>query len=168
MTLRTLDLFARRSLAVLTLLCVAGSVTSSLRNHPHSLAYFNEVAGGPENGWRHMLGSNLDWGQDLLFLKEWLGSHAITTPVEYKSYRRYHASYASFCTPHPVPRVSRPSDDDTSHLSSDQIFVISATRLAQERSTLSHVTFSRRFAKTRSVSRIGYSLFVFRYDEDYW
>ncbi len=65
MTLRTLDIFARLCLAVFALLCVAGSATSSLRNHPHSLSYFNEAAGGPENGWKHMLGSSFDWGQDL-------------------------------------------------------------------------------------------------------
>jgi hypothetical protein len=74
MTLRTVDLFVRRSLATIALLCVAGSATSSLRNHPHSLAYFNELAGGRENGSRHLLHSNLDGGQDLLFAKEWLKS----------------------------------------------------------------------------------------------
>ncbi len=72
----TLDVFVRRTLAALTLLCVAGSVSSSLWNHPHSLAYFNEAAGGPENGWRHMLRSNIDWGQDLLYLKRWQDQHA--------------------------------------------------------------------------------------------
>ncbi len=72
MTLRTLDILARRSVAVLTLLCVAGSATSSLWNHPHSLAYFNEAAGGPANGHKYMLGSNLDLGQDLYFLRAWL------------------------------------------------------------------------------------------------
>jgi Dolichyl-phosphate-mannose-protein mannosyltransferase len=32
--------------------------------HPHYLAYFNELAGGPANGWRWLIDSNLDWGQD--------------------------------------------------------------------------------------------------------
>lgn len=68
MTRRTLETLARRSLAVMVSLCLAASVASSLQVHPHSLAYFNEAAGGPENGWRHMLGSNFDWGQDLLVL----------------------------------------------------------------------------------------------------
>ena len=56
------------ALAALPLLCVAAAAFSSLRNHPHSIAYFNEVAGGPGNGWRHMLGSSFDWGQDWLQL----------------------------------------------------------------------------------------------------
>lgn len=36
-----------------------------LRGHPHHLAYFNELAGGPRGGARWLADSNLDWGQDL-------------------------------------------------------------------------------------------------------
>jgi len=32
--------------------------------HPHYLAYFNELAGGPANGARWLIDSNLDWNQD--------------------------------------------------------------------------------------------------------
>ena len=32
---------------------------------PSYVAYFNELAGGPEGGWRYVNDSNLDWGQDL-------------------------------------------------------------------------------------------------------
>lgn len=35
----------------------------SLAIHPHYLAYFNLLAGGPDNGWRVAVDSNLDWGQ---------------------------------------------------------------------------------------------------------
>jgi Dolichyl-phosphate-mannose-protein mannosyltransferase len=37
---------------------------SSFSVHPQYLSYFNEIAGGPANGWRWLLDSNLDWGQD--------------------------------------------------------------------------------------------------------
>jgi hypothetical protein len=30
---------------------------------PHYLAYFNELAGGPDNGWHYLADSNTDWGQ---------------------------------------------------------------------------------------------------------
>jgi hypothetical protein len=43
-----------------------------LRNHPHHLAYFNEYAGGPAGGRDHLLDSNLDWGQDLHLVKEFM------------------------------------------------------------------------------------------------
>ena len=40
--------------------------------HPHYLAYFNQVAGGPDRGSEHLIDSNLDWGQDLVTLGRWL------------------------------------------------------------------------------------------------
>ena len=54
---------------------LAWSIASSLWISPHSLAYFNEIAGGPTGGPRYLLGSNVDWGQDLLFLKRWIANH---------------------------------------------------------------------------------------------
>jgi hypothetical protein len=46
------------------------TIYSTLSVFPHSLAYFNEASGGPENGHKHLLGSNLDWGQDLIIAEE--------------------------------------------------------------------------------------------------
>jgi hypothetical protein len=51
-----------------------GTVASTLGTYPHQLAYFNELAGGSERGADHLLHSNLDWGQDLFLLKEWIDS----------------------------------------------------------------------------------------------
>jgi 4-amino-4-deoxy-L-arabinose transferase-like glycosyltransferase len=45
---------------------------ASLWIHPHYLAYFNEAAGGPSRGHRYLLDSNIDWGQDLATLAEYL------------------------------------------------------------------------------------------------
>lgn len=47
--------------------------------HPHHLAYFNELAGGPKNGARWLLDSNIDWGQDLKTLKRWLDERGVST-----------------------------------------------------------------------------------------
>jgi hypothetical protein len=47
---------------------------STLRVYPHQLAHFNEVAGGTENGWRHLLGSSFDWGGHLVALRDWIAS----------------------------------------------------------------------------------------------
>lgn len=51
-------------------LALAWHAVSSVAVWPHAIAYFNEAAGGPRNGWRHLTDSNLDWGQDLLFLRD--------------------------------------------------------------------------------------------------
>ncbi len=54
---------------------------SSVAAAPHSLSYFNEWAGGMRNGARHLLHSNLDWGQDLVSLKAWIDRHPDRKPV---------------------------------------------------------------------------------------
>jgi 4-amino-4-deoxy-L-arabinose transferase-like glycosyltransferase len=42
---------------------------------PNYLAYFNVLAGGPWNGYRHLIDSSLDWNQDLKQAKAWLNAH---------------------------------------------------------------------------------------------
>ncbi len=49
---------------------LTATVGASLANYPHQLAYFNALAGGPSEGYKHVLGSNLDWGQDFLLARE--------------------------------------------------------------------------------------------------
>jgi 4-amino-4-deoxy-L-arabinose transferase-like glycosyltransferase len=51
---------------------VTGQAWSAARVHPDYLAYFNGFAGGPANGWRLLVDSSLDWGQDLAGLARWL------------------------------------------------------------------------------------------------
>jgi len=45
---------------------------SVFRAHPAYLAYFNEIAGGPDGGYRYVTDSNLDWGQDLKRLAQFV------------------------------------------------------------------------------------------------
>jgi hypothetical protein len=65
-------------LRTLTTAVLAAWMLLSVRYHPHHLAYFNELAGGPLGGREHLLDSNLDWGQDLGGLKEFLDSRKIS------------------------------------------------------------------------------------------
>jgi 4-amino-4-deoxy-L-arabinose transferase-like glycosyltransferase len=44
--------------------------------HPDYLAFFNFASGGPSNGQRWLLDSNLDWGQDEARLADYLARHA--------------------------------------------------------------------------------------------
>lgn len=49
---------------------------STLRVHPHYLAYFNELV-GPQDGYRVLVDSNLDWGQDLPALERYVQEHEV-------------------------------------------------------------------------------------------
>ena len=42
--------------------------------YPSYLAYYNELLGGPKNGYKLITDSNLDWGQDLRRMAEWVNS----------------------------------------------------------------------------------------------
>jgi hypothetical protein len=61
-------------------LALVWAVASSLSYHPHGLSYFNELAGGPANGGKHLLDSNIAWGQDLYFLSRWYRDHPHARP----------------------------------------------------------------------------------------
>ncbi len=52
---------------------------------PNHLAYFNAIAGGPAHGYRHLVDSSLDWGQDLPGVQRYLAQHKPAGPV-YLSY----------------------------------------------------------------------------------
>ena len=56
------------SLLLLLILWQAFSVVSV---YPHFIPYFNEAVGGPDQGYKYVVDSNLDWGQDLKRLKNW-------------------------------------------------------------------------------------------------
>lgn len=58
--------------------CLTSAVTSSLWIFPHSMSYFNELVGGPRQGHAHLINSNIEWGQDLFFLKRWLTAHGVS------------------------------------------------------------------------------------------
>lgn len=46
--------------------CILGwYVFESVHVFPSYLTYFNQIAGGPGGGYRYVVDSNLDWGQDL-------------------------------------------------------------------------------------------------------
>ncbi|MCB9936729.1 MAG: hypothetical protein H6823_00630 [Planctomycetaceae bacterium] len=100
--------YTSRASRVVFSLAVLWFVGSSLSVYPHSLSYFNELAGGPRNGHAHMIHSSIDWGQDLLFLKEWIDEHPEAKP--------FHLAYCGDFDPKLVgiefepPEFTNPSD----------------------------------------------------------
>jgi hypothetical protein len=61
--------------AALAVALLSWHVGGTVAVAPRYLQFFNEVAGGPANGHRVLTDSNLDWGQDLIRLKDWLDQH---------------------------------------------------------------------------------------------
>jgi hypothetical protein len=57
------------------------AVVSGMATFPNSLSYFNEFAGGAHSGAWHLIGSNADWGQDLIRLRRWQQMHGDRSPL---------------------------------------------------------------------------------------
>ena len=74
------------TVAVGSVLLLCWSVGSSFWCYPHSLSYFNELIGGPQNGHAHLLDSNIAWGQDIFYLKTWYDKHPEARPFHLAHY----------------------------------------------------------------------------------
>jgi hypothetical protein len=75
-------------------------IVINLSAWPHYLSYFNEIVGGSDKGWKYLRDSNIDWGQDLPALANYLREHKIDKIVlEYSGQAdplEYHISYSAF------------------------------------------------------------------------
>jgi len=67
----------RRAARVVMILLMAAYLLPTLIVYPNYLSYFNLLAGGPGNGHKWLIDSNLDWGQDLPALREYMDAQGI-------------------------------------------------------------------------------------------
>jgi hypothetical protein len=83
------------------------SICSSLACFPHSMSYFSDLVGGPRRGHEHLIDGNIDWGQDLFYLRDWIEQHPHARPltVAYMGFFDPHAARIDFPkTPAPSPQ----------------------------------------------------------------
>ena len=66
-----------RSIRIVTWVLCGWLVFVAFRAHPHYIAYFNELVGGPANGQNYLVDSNFDWGQDGKRLKQWMAANKV-------------------------------------------------------------------------------------------
>jgi 4-amino-4-deoxy-L-arabinose transferase-like glycosyltransferase len=71
----------RPILSIIAITLLLWSVSSSLWVYPHSISYFNALAGKVTNYPYHLLNSNIDWGQDLFFLERWCKANPDVTEI---------------------------------------------------------------------------------------
>jgi hypothetical protein len=58
------------------------SLISIIRVHPDFIAYYNEIAGGPQKGWWVVRGTNFDWNQDDGFVETYIKEKDAVTKAE--------------------------------------------------------------------------------------
>jgi len=64
---------------LITVLLLVWYGFSVVQVYPHFLTYFNESVGGPSQGHKYVVDSNLDWGQDLKRLAQYVEENNIKT-----------------------------------------------------------------------------------------
>ena len=67
----------KRSFTVI--IAFAWAISTVIFVWPSLLASFNEIAGGPNSGYKYAVDSNLDWGQDILRLAQYIETNNIKT-----------------------------------------------------------------------------------------
>ncbi len=115
-------------MATAVIACVLALTVECFATYPHYLAYFNCLAGGSRNGYKHLVDSSLDWGQDLPGLKRWLKEHDLDGPDKKPVYLAYfgtaspayyHIRATELCSLKPHSPV----------LLTEGVYCVSATRL---------------------------------------
>jgi hypothetical protein len=150
----------RRAPAAIIGLLAAWHVGAALWIHPHYLAYFNELAGGPARGYRILVDSSLDWGQDLRGLKPYMEAHAIprvklsyfgtADPAYYGIDCDLLPSYLPL--PRDVVRAFAPGD----------VLAVSATNLQGVYLEAEDRPMMERLRREEPVGSVGYSILIFR------
>jgi hypothetical protein len=150
------------------LIGVALSLTmiSSLRIAPHQLAYFNEIIGGPGQGYRYLADSNLDWGQDLKGVKTYMDKEKL--PIIYLSYfgsapPSYYGIRYQY-VPGTWPLEWPPPGDRVPPIAPRKILAVSVNNL-QDVFTSYGPLFRWLWAR-QPVAKIGYSIFLYDLTDD--
>jgi hypothetical protein len=128
---------------------------------PHYLAYFNEASGGPREGYKRLIDSNQDWGQELKSLGQEEGSPSIY--LSYFGTADPHAYGIRYVPLSFVTELPREGDAVEPFRSRRILFAISATNLSSAY-TLDK-TFWRWLEGYEPYKVLGYSLFVYDFTE---
>ncbi len=148
-------LWARTRWAQLALLALClWYALSSISMYPHYLAYFNEVIGGPENGYEYLVDSNLDWGQDLKNLKTYILNNGLE-----KIYLGYFGSaHVDYYDIQSLPLPTEKPDDLQTRPA--EVYAISATYL--QGGYLGDTTAFSWLREYHPFDAIGHSILLYR------
>jgi 4-amino-4-deoxy-L-arabinose transferase-like glycosyltransferase len=139
---------------------LGGLAATTVPYAPHQLAYFSHFVGGPDHGAEWLSDSNIDWGQDLRGLADWM--HERNIPSIYLSYYgRFPPSYYGFQF-WVLPMFVRPPVEPMDRVVGGPLpryLAVSVTNL--------HGTYMGKphlydwLKPYQPVAKIGYSIFVY-------
>jgi len=138
-------------------------IVSSVRVFPQGISYFNEWAGGPENGLKFLADSNLDWGQNLPELARYVSGRALP------EVKLYYFGNDSVWFQLPAGRftLETPPQDASAAKQNPLrpapgIYAISANYLAGFLLPQGLNDYFAYFRGLRPIGRAGYSILIYR------
>ncbi len=154
---RQLNTWKHRALRVGVVSATIWSVGSSLWVYPHSLSYFNEAVGGPHCGGKCLLDSNIDWGQDLLYLKRWISDHP-NVKLDGLAYSgSYPQELAGFRKTPRAPRTPKENEADEISLGPRPgWYALSVNHLYADNQEFAY------FLRFRFIGSAGYSIYIYQ------
>lgn len=139
---------------------------ASVRIYPQGLAYFNEFAGGPDNGWKYLADSNIDWGQNLPELQRYADQHnfehagmayfGLGFPEHFARPGQFDVVPTPFCEVCDVPTVYKPKPGT---------YAISVNMLLGFFWTPEYENYFQYFREREPVAKAGYSIFIYEVKE---
>lgn len=153
----------RRMLSACSAVLGIWLIFSTLAVFPHHISYFNEMVGGPANGYKYLVDSNLDWGQDLIRLKQFLareGEHSVILSYFGSADPHYYGILYQY-----LPGYGLNHQQEYSiGFRRKEFIAVSATNFQSVFFNM-HDTFD--WLKERTpYARIGYSIFVWEISRD--
>lgn len=147
---------------ILLAILMLWSVVPAARIYPYHLAYFNEFTGGSINGYKHLVDSNLDWGQDLVGLKSFVDKNKIDR-IRLSYYGMsdpayYGIKYQYLPSPKFQPWTQRHRNEENFKLEKG-IYAISATNIAGI--FLNDPNTFEYFRKLKPIDSIGHSILIY-------
>jgi hypothetical protein len=136
------------------------------RVYPDNLAFFNQAVGGPRHGYKFLVDSNLDWGQDLKPLKRWMDGHAVKQVALSYFGTADPAYYGIQCTH--LPGTAFYLENATSAPQLPGYVAVSATCLQGVYLSEAGKAFYRPLLTREPNARIGNSIFVYWVERPWW
>jgi hypothetical protein len=90
---------ARRAkgIAIVVAMLLVWHVASSLHAYPNYISYANELAGGPDNAYKYLAESNVDWGQGQKMARDYILARHPGQCLVIRTYNNFNADYGIPC-----------------------------------------------------------------------
>lgn len=153
---------ARAGRAVIALLC-GWLVVKAAITHPHHIASFNALVGGPENGLKYLSDSNVDWGQDAARIWEVMQKRRI--PLIRLAYFGVDPPYRHMPERY-IEGIAPPWSDDLVKSTvcpvSAGYYAISASMLTGQYFAPKYRDYFAPFRKMKPIAKAGYSIWIYK------